>query len=151
MNTLAPWTRGNGLLERLHGDMDRLFGRFFGEPFEEVMPTAKTWAPRVDVEETEKEFLVKADLPGVEPKNVEVSMVDGSLVLKGERKEESEEKQKNYHRTERFVGEFYRMIPLPAGVDPDKISATCTKGVITVTIPKKPEVMPKKIPIKAVE
>jgi len=151
MRSLVPW-RG-GLLsapDSFWPEMDVLFRRFFGEPVES--PREMTlWAPRVDMEESEKEIIVKADLPGVDPKEVEVSVVDGALVLRGEKKEEREEKDKNYHRTERFVGEFYREIPLPAGADPDKITACSSKGVIKVTIPKKPEVLPKKISVKAEE
>jgi HSP20 family protein len=126
-----------------------VFDRFFGEPFEEVGTAIKTWTPRVDVEETDKDLLVKADLPGVDAKDVEISVSNGALILKGEKKEEREEKKKNYHAVERFVGKFYRELPLPAGTDPDKIVATSAKGVITITIPKKPEAQPKKISVKA--
>jgi HSP20 family protein len=129
--------------------MEELFERFF-EPFE-LKGNGKpaVWAPRVDVEETEKEYLVRVDLPGVEPKDVEVTMEEGNLILKGEKTEEKEEKKKNFHRVERFVGQFYREIPLPAGVEAEKITAAVAKGVMTVTIPKKPEVLPKKIAITA--
>ncbi len=78
-------------------------------------------------------------------------MANGVLSLKGEKKEEKEEKKKNYHRVERFVGSFYRAIPLPAGADADKVVATTTKGVITVTVPKKAEMQPKKIAVKSQE
>ena len=112
---------------------------------------AQTWAPRVDIMETEKEVVVKADLPGVDPKDVDITIVEGCLCLKGVKKEEHEEKKKNYHRLERFTGKFLREIPLPPGTDPEKIVACGKKGVITVTIPKKPEVLPKKITVKAQE
>jgi HSP20 family protein len=121
--------------------------RFFAEPFEEAAYTP-AWAPRVDVEETEKEVVVKADLPGVDPEDLDVSVLDGVLILRGAKKEEKEEKGKSFHRVERFRGEFYRELPLPAGVDPDKIAATCAKGVVTVSIPKKPAALPKKIAVK---
>ena len=107
----------------------------------------KTWTPRVDVEETEKEILVKADLPGIDPKAIEISIENGILTIRGEKKEEKEEKKKNYHRIERFTGMFYRQIPLPTGVDADKITATNANGVVTVSIPKKPEAQPKRIAI----
>jgi HSP20 family protein len=136
-------------MEPLGLEMEELFERFL-EPFElKGNGKVAAWTPRVDVEETEKEYLVRVDLPGIDPKDVDVSMEEGSLILKGEKKEEKEEKKKNFHRVERFVGRFYREIPLPAGVEPEMITAAVTKGVMTVTIPKKPEVLPKKIAITA--
>ena len=138
-----------GPLELMRREMDDVFQRFFGVPLEgNGHEGTQPWVPQVDVEETDKEILVKADLPGVEPKDVEVSVAEGSLILKGEKKAEKEEKKKNYYRMERYQGSFYRAIPLPPGTDPDKIGATSSKGVVTITIPKKPEVMPKKIPVK---
>jgi HSP20 family protein len=132
--------------------MEEWFRPFMFGPLEEVFkePPAK-WVPFVDVEETEKEILVKVDLPGVDPKDVDIAVVGGVLVVKGEKKEEKEEKEKNYHRLERFTGHFYREVLLPAGTDPDKILASSNKGVITITIPKKPEVLPKKIDVKPIE
>lgn len=143
--TLAPY-RGLGLLDPFRKEMEDLFGRFFGEENGNGM---KAWAPRVDVEETDKELLVKADLPGVDPKDIEIQIVDGVLTLKGEKKEQKEEKRKDYHRVERFSGSFFRAITLPAGADAEKVSATTSKGVVTVTIPKKVEAQPKKIAVKA--
>lgn len=131
--------------------MEELFHRFF-EPLTangEGPTLMQTWMPRVDIAESDKEVVIKADLPGVEAKDVEVSVVDDALILKGERKEEKKEEKKNYHRVERFVGQFYREIPLPAGTDPEKITAATVKGVITVTIPKKAEATPKKITVKS--
>jgi HSP20 family protein len=150
MKSLIPWRRTTGLLEPFRLEMEDLFERFFGLE-EGGNGSAKAWAPRVDVEETDKEILVKADLPGVDPKDVDIAVAEGALVLKGEKKEVKEEKKKNYHRVERFAGQFYREIPLPAGTDAEKISAASAKGVITVTIPKKPEAQPKKIAVKAQE
>jgi HSP20 family protein len=149
MKSLIPW-RGidGGPFQLLRREMDNWFEHFFPEPIREIGPVAAPeWAPRVDVEETDKELVVKADLPGVDPKDVDVSVTEGALVLRGEKKEVREDKKKNYHRVERFIGKFYREIPLPAGVDPDKIAATCGKGVVTVTIPRKPEIQAK-IPVK---
>jgi HSP20 family protein len=136
------------MFEPLRQEMEDLVQRFL-QPFEEFGGAVQTWAPRVDVEEADQEIVVKADLPGVDPKDIEISVAGGSLVVRGERKEEREEKKRGYRRTERFVGQFYREIPLPAAADPDKIAATSSKGVITITIPKKPESQPKKIAIKA--
>jgi HSP20 family protein len=150
MRGLIPWRRRAGtMLETLRQEMEDVFERFFGEAPEGNGGLARAWSPRVDVEETDKEILVKADLPGVEPKDVEVTVRDGALILRGEKKEEREEKKKSYHQVERFVGQFYREIALPPGTDADKIAASSAKGVITVTIPKTPQAQPKKIAVKA--
>lgn len=121
-------------------------GRFFGEENGNGQ-AMKTWSPQVDVEETEKEILVKADLPGVDPRAIEISVENGMLTVRGEKKEEKEEKKKNYHRVERFTGTFYRQIAMPSGADADKVTATSVNGVITITIPKKPEAQPKRITV----
>jgi len=150
MKTLVPWRQRNGgFFAPLRQEMEDVFARFF-PPLEET-GVAQPFMPRVDVEETEKEVLVRVDLPGVDPKDVEINYNEGNLILKGEKKEVHEEKKCNYHRMERFYGQFYRDIPLPVCVNPDKIVATCCKGVITVTIPKKLEAQPKKIVIKPAE
>jgi HSP20 family protein len=149
MKGLVPWRQRNGgILEGFRQEMEDMFQRFFDVPYFDKTSTHE-WAPRVDVEETEKEIVIKADLPGVDPKNLDISVVGGSLILKGEKKEEREDKKKNYHRVERFIGQFYREIPLPSGTDTEKISASSGKGVVTITIPKKPEIQPKKITVKA--
>jgi len=132
----------------MDGWMRRVFDR---EPAETEAAAAPVWAPRIDVEETDKEILVKVDLPGVDPRDVEVTVADDLLVLRGEKKEEKEEKGKTFHRVERFAGSFYRELPLPAGVEAEKIAATSARGVITVTIPKKPEAAAKKIAVKPLE
>jgi HSP20 family protein len=147
---LVPWRRGGqmDLFQQLQREMDQLMQRFFNEA---EGGTGRTdlvaWAPRVDVEEDDKQFVVKADLPGVDPKDVEVSVVENALVLRGQKKEERE--KKNYHRVERFEGQFYREIPLPRGIEADKIQAKSANGVVTVTIPKKAEAQPKKIAVQA--
>jgi HSP20 family protein len=148
MKTLMPWRPGFGMFGPFHREMDALIERFFGKENGE-REAIQEWAPRVDVEETDKEILVKADLPGVDPKDVEIQVVDGMLTIKGEKKEEKEEKKKDYHRVERFFGKFYRAIPIPPGADAEKVAATSAKGVVTVTIPKKPEAQPKNIAVKA--
>lgn len=144
---LAPW-RPSGLIEPFRQEMETLFQRFFGDETGNGCAT-KAWSPRVDVEETEKEFVVKADLPGVDPKAVEITVENGILSVRGEKEERKEEKKKNYHRVERFSGMFSRQISLPSGADADKVNATSSNGVITITVPKKPEAQPKKIAITA--
>jgi len=146
MNALTPYRR-EGWLRRLPYGMEEVLEHFFGPPARtgETMPMA--WAPRVDFTETEKAVVVKADLPGVAPENVEVTFADGLLKLHGEKKEEKKEEKEGFRRVERFTGEFYRELPMPAGVDPDKILATVDKGVLTITVPKKEEAKDRKIKI----
>ena len=153
MRSLIPWRRRmGGVFEPFRQELDELFERFFPEPVESIGgEVMRAWAPRVDVEDTDREIIVKADLPGVDPKDVDIAVSEGSLILRGEKKEEREEKKKNYRAVERFVGQFYREIPLPAGTDKEKITATTSKGVVTVTIPKAPQAQPKKIAVKAQE
>jgi len=138
------------MLEGFRQDMNDLMQRFFGGSVPETdAGLAETWQPRCDVEESDKEIVVKADLPGVDPKEVDISIRDNTLIVRGERKEEKEEKKKNYHRVERFVGQFYRAIDLPSEADAEKITAASANGTVTITIPKKPGTQPKKIPVKA--
>lgn len=107
--------------------------------------------PAVDIVEKDNAYEVTADVPGFDEKNIEVKMQNGSLCIKGERKSEKEEKKKDYHLTEREFGSFERRFTLPEGVDLDKIEASLKKGVLTVTLPKKPEAQKpaKKIEVKA--
>jgi HSP20 family protein len=151
MRAVMPWRVGTERwLEPFRREMNEMFRRFWPVPEEEAgEPTFPAWTPRADVEETEEALIVKLDVPGVNPEEVEIFVSEGRLILRGERKEEREEKGKVYHRTERFVGQFYREIALPEGADPEHIEATSAKGVLTVRVPKKPEAKPKKIPVKA--
>jgi HSP20 family protein len=150
MTTLLPWRRTSAVANPFRFEMDDLLNRFFGAPTngDEIKTT---WSPCVDVEETDKELFVKADLPGVDAKDVEISVADGLLILKGEKTETKEEKKKNYHRVERFVGQFYRAVPLPAAADANNITAAMAKGVMTVTVPKKADAQVKKITVKAAD
>jgi HSP20 family protein len=165
--TAAPATRRTSLsepLEALHKEVDRLFDEFtrgFGrlplsrpifkaEPLLRYETSFGVSAPVVDVVEKEKEYQVSAELPGLEEKDVEVSVADDMLTIKGEKKEEKEEKAKNYYLSERRYGAFQRSFQLPPGVDSAKIEANFQKGVLTVTLPKTPEAQKKekKIEIK---
>ena len=107
--------------------------------------------PAVDFSDTDKAYEIAAELPGIEEKNVEVKVANGVLTIKGERRGEKEEKNKEYYLRERNIGSFERAFQLPEGVDADKIEANFAKGVLTVTLPKKAEAQKtaKKIEIKA--
>ena len=116
--------------------------RFFSEP-----ATARPWTPNVDVIETQNEIVVKADLPGVEEKDIDIKLENGTLTLKGERKFEKEDKEKGYHRIERGYGSFVRCFSVPSSVDPEKVNASYKAGVLSVTLPKKEAAKPRSITV----
>jgi HSP20 family protein len=144
MRALTPWTGMTGMRK----EMDRLFERFL-EPMWSEMPALGEWEPKLDVTETKDSVIVKAELPGVEQKDIAVSLQDGVLTIKGEKESEKEEKDKQYHRVERSHGAFYRAIRLPAAVEAGKVTAAFKDGVVTITLPKAPEAKGTTIPVKA--
>src|SRR5262245_38437883 len=130
-------------LDRVFEDFTRGFGRFpmsrhlFDvEPMLRYESSVGLSAPAVDVVEKENEFQVTAELPGLDEKDIELNVADDTLSIRGEKKEEREEKSKNYHLSERRYGSFRRTFQLPAGIDAEKITAHFQKGVLTVTLPK---------------
>jgi len=149
--------------ESLRREVDRMFedfGRGFGlwRPLGRSMlrPSwafAGVWgrAPTVDVCERENEYEITAELPGMDASNVDVKLSEGVLTIKGEKEEQKEEKQKDYHISERRFGSFQRSFELPEGIDEDKIQASFEKGVLTIKVPKGPEAQKpeKKIPISS--
>lgn len=132
-------------VDRLFEDFDRDFWRFpmrrSSFDLEPFWRRELSWgvAPAVDVIEKDNAYEIKADLPGMDEKSVEVKLADGILTIKGEKQEEKEEKKKDYFLRERHFGSFERSFAVPKGVDADKIDASFRKGVLTVTLPKKPE------------
>ena len=144
---LTPW-RERSELDTFRREIDRLFDRFFSlTPFEREFKEIE-WFPSVDVSETPTDVIVQAELPGMDPKDIEVSLSGDMLVIKGERKREEEHKDVNYHRVERSYGAFSRSIQLPCEVDQDKAEAVYKNGILKITFPKiKPEPA-KKIEIK---
>jgi len=136
-------------VSRLRNEMDRLWDEYFGPGRRALRPLEEAWIPAVDVSETGDKITVKAEIPGMEAKDIEISMVGDTLTIKGEKKVEREEKEENYHMVERSYGSFSRAMKLPAVVDADKVEATYKNGVLTVVLPKKEEVKPKAIEIKA--
>jgi HSP20 family protein len=136
-------------LRSMQDQMDRLLnlawgtGEFPGEDIKEGM-----WQPAVDIFETPEAVVIKAELPDVDQKDIDVRIDDGTLTIKGERKHENEVKKENYHRIERYFGSFQRSFKLPGSVAQDKVSAVCDKGVLTVTLPKKEETKPKQINVE---
>jgi len=153
----APW-------QSFQSEMDRLFDRFtsgFGWPmarrFFDIEPMKRrdlpldVMVPAVDVGEDDKTYILTAELPGMDEKNIEVSTSGDILTLKGEKRQEKEEKSKNYYLSERSYGSFQRSLQLPDGVDREKINASFAKGVLTITLPKTADAQKqqKKIEVKS--
>jgi len=109
---------------------------------------ARPWTPPVDVLETENELVLKADVPEVDLKDIDIRIENGTLTMRGERKLQREEKEKGYHRIERSYGAFTRAFSVPDTVDPDRIKADYSKGVLTITLPKKEVAKPKQIKVQ---
>jgi HSP20 family protein len=144
-------TRGGGdPLMTLRNQINRLFDDFWGEPWLARGETFGGFSPQIDVTETDKEVKVCAEIPGVEAKDVDVSIENGTLVIRGEKKYEREENERGQYRMERSYGSFERSIALPAEVDEAKAKAEFKNGVLRLTLPKKAgaESRRKKIAVK---
>jgi HSP20 family protein len=130
-------------------DLNRLFRRSWLRPADSGESTGEvgTWAPAVDIYETGEAYAVEAELPGIDPKDIEVSVDEGVLNLKGERRLEKEVREDNYHRIERAYGVFHRSIRLPADVDAGNVKASYDNGLLRITVPKTEQVKPKSIPV----
>ena len=151
--SLVPGTNGSRLMrpDVVFGSLQREVERLFGDFARATAPGGRTIAPLVpsmDISETDKEIRIEAELPGLERKDVEISVEDGILAIRGEKKVEAEQKDKDYHLSERSYGVFFRAIPLPQGIDTSAIQATMSNGVLTVTIPKPARPEPQKIEVK---
>lgn len=141
-------------LTRFRSEVDRLFDRFFSEPFSRQGPpmaaTGSTgWWPSIDVTESRNEVLVRAELPGVDPDDLDISISGDLLVLSGEKKQSREEQNGTYFYAERSFGAFRRTFRLPVAVDPDRISAEYDNGVLTVRMEKTESPEPKRIPVSS--
>lgn len=143
---LIPWGPfGEGLGE-FHTEMDKLRNRFMsGLPFSRCF--IEEWSPLMDILETKDELIVKVELPGLEAKDVNVSVSSDMLTVKGE-KEKEEEKDAQYHCVERHYGSFHRSFRLPSSVKGDKVEATFDKGVLKITLPKVEEARKKEIKVR---
>jgi len=142
-----PWD----LFDWAGPDMSRFFGRKFLQRMfgEEELPAPSTteWMPAVDIEDQDERIVVRADVPGVKPEEIQVTMENGVLALTGERKTESEEKGKDFTRVERTYGKFYRSFALPQGADAEKITAHAKDGVLEVVVPKTATSKPRQIKV----
>jgi len=134
-------------LTRSNNETANFFNSFAPAPFRFFEEDSVVWSPRVDVEETDEAVVVHADLPGIDKKDLSVNLKDNLLTIRAERKNEKEEKGKNYYRSERAFGTFQRTFTLSERVKSDAIKADYKNGVLTVTLPKAEEVKPRDITI----
>jgi HSP20 family protein len=130
-------------------EIDRAFDRMVRNWVSPVSFSEFDWNPSIDVSESERDFVVKAEVPGVNPEDIEVSIDNNNLIISGEKRQEQEEKDRNYYRLERSYGSFRRSFALPADVDVDRIKASSKDGVISVVIPKSGDKKSKKVKIDA--
>ncbi len=143
---ISPWRPFE--FDRIRREMDRLWDSFLeGRPMRRAEEGTE-WLPSIDVSETKNELVVKAELPGMDSKDIDISMSNGFLTIKGEKKHEKEEKDENYHLIERSYGSFTRSVRLPKEVQSEKIMASFKNGVLRVTLPKSEEAKKKEIKIK---
>ncbi len=141
-NSLAVRRREMDPFIQMRREIDQMFNGMLGDwtgPMNLLDRRLGSWMPHVDVNETAKEIRVTAELPGMEEKDLEVSLVEGALTIKGEKSEEHEEEKGDVHRSERQYGMFERTIPLPSEVDVDKVKASFKKGVLKISLPKTKE------------
>ena len=165
MKDVIPWRNQDRKLSRprernryldFQKRMDHLMDDFFGgqfnlSPFFEAADGSGDFIPKLDVKETGKEIQLSAELPGMEPEDIEISMDGNSLIIRGEKKAEEEDKGDGFYHVERSYGSFYRSIPLPSEVEESNIEATLKKGLLKIKLPKTQEAQKKhrKIQIKA--
>lgn len=138
-------------LATLRTEFDRLFDSVVRDPLgalDWALPGGRGWVPAVDVAENDVEFTVRAEIPGVDPNELEVNITGNQLVLAGEKKESSEKKGKDFYQSESRYGSFRRSIPLPQSVDPEKVEAEYAQGVLTIHLKKIQESTPKKVEVK---
>ncbi|MDP3479608.1 MAG: Hsp20/alpha crystallin family protein [Desulfoprunum sp.] len=138
MFDLLPFKRRSSNVPNVISDMDDMVKRmWYGFPFHNLQDDLDIgWSPRLDVSETDQAIEILADLPGMEKKDISVSLEDDLLTIKGERKEEKENKDKQYHTIERRTGSFYRALRLPVEVDIERSEANFKDGVLTLKLPK---------------
>lgn len=149
MSTLTRWEPMRELAT-MRDAMERLWEEPLFEPVRLWTRPLDEFRPAIDVIEEEGAYVVKASIPGIKPEEVEVSVTENMVTLKGEAEEDKEVKEENYHLRERRFGSFMRTMTLPMAVNPDKAEATHENGVLTLRLPKSEEIKPKKIAVKTV-
>ncbi|MBI3965247.1 MAG: Hsp20/alpha crystallin family protein [Chloroflexi bacterium] len=161
--TMAPAKQENADVSRWSpfgrlGDLEQEIARLLREPWpfrsmwERGLPRligeTTAWAPKIDVFEKNGDMVVKAELPGIRKEDIQITLEEGYLVLRGERKAESEVKEQDYYRSERSYGQFYRCVPIPSTVKPEQVKARFDDGVLEVRLPKPIVQVPQPTPIK---
>ena len=142
MAAITPWTG-------FKREIDRLFDRMTGDwDLPELKPFGE-WTPSLDFSESKDAYVVKTEIPGIDPKEIQVSVDSGMLTIKGEKKQEKEQKDEHYYRVERSYGSFSRSVRLPGAIEGDKVNATFKNGVLTVSLPKSAAAKGTQIPVKA--
>ena len=157
--SMIPWRNksgGNGSggelssVAELRSQMDRLFDSFLREPFADFSNgLTRGWAPAIDVAEDEKEVTIRAEVPGMQPSDLDITVQGDQLVISGEKKEHSEKKDKDFHHVETRYGTFRRSVQLPPNADSQKVTADYNHGILTIRVQKSPLAQPKKVEIKA--
>jgi HSP20 family protein len=139
-----PWPNARGLQD----EIKQVFDRFLGDEGDQSNVVTSQWVPRVDIREDGDRFVILADIPGVDPKDIEIHMDKGILSLRGERRSEKTDDNGRYSRVERLHGVFYRRFALPDSANADGITAAGKHGVLQIDIPKKPETTPRRIQVQ---
>lgn len=140
-----PWS----LLDQFRRDIEQMLAHTGTQTYEDSTIATSAWVPAVDIKEEVNQFIIEADIPGVDPKDIEISMEGGVLSFKGERRLENREEGKDYRRVERTHGVFYRRFSLPDTADAERIAASGKNGVLQIRIPKKEVAKPRKITVQA--
>lgn len=141
----TAWNTPSGLQDEIKQVFEKFFGEAEGDQSNVV---TSQWAPRVDIREDDAGFMILADIPGVDPKDIEIHMEKGILTIKGERRVENRQEGQRYSRVERAHGVFHRRFALPDSANAEGITATGRNGVLEIAIPKKPETTPRRIQVQ---
>ena len=147
---LIPWRKPHavdGELSRLRSFVDEVFDRFSRDPFAHGTTAESSWRPALDVSETDSEITIRAEVPGIDPKELDIAVNGSMLSIGGEKSGGEEREGEDWWQCERRFGSFRRIVDLPQTVDPDRASAEMSDGMLTVRVPKRPEIRPRNIPI----
>jgi HSP20 family protein len=147
----AGRTGSGNMLAQLRRDMDTVFDRFLRDPWGGGDLFSTEWGPSLDVTEDEKHLTVRAEVPGVDPGDLDIAVDGNTLTISGEKKEQSENKGRNFYQTECRYGSFRRSVQLPAEIDPESVEAEHKRGVVTITMEKRHATETKRVKVKVAE